>query len=484
MYFQVIFKFPLQKYNSNYSFKYLPSNTSHLKEIQDIIDLLESSIKHDGWDNITEWNIIKSGYDTEIDTYQKTITESHSWLSQYQAALIAQTGITTLKIKYTNVSGYFLEIPKSQIPKIPDNFIQRQTLVNAARFTTLELQEFESKLVEAQTHMAEKEYRVFQDIRERVLWKYKSLKNTSTKIGYTDFIASLSEVAYNRNYVCPKISDSHVLEISGWRHPVIESLEKDFVSNDLHLSHKDFIHVITGPNMGGKSTFLKQNALLVVMAHIWSFIPAREANISLTDKVFSRVWAHDNLFLGKSTFMVEMQEIAYILSNATKKSFIIIDEIGRGTSTYDGMSLAWAILRHIHDNLATKTLFATHYHEIIDESVSLKWVSNYSVAVWENEENLVFLRKIIPWGIKKSYWLEVASIAGIEKSIIKEAKNIAQKHQNNSTPKVIQQLSFSQTELDYLADPVYKILKDTDINGLTPIQSLNILANLKNLSEK
>lgn len=455
-----------------------------MKEIQDIITLLESSIKSDWWDNITQGNIIKIGYDAEIDQYQSTISESHKWLSEYQSMLITQTAITTLKVKYTNISGYFLEIPKSQIWKIPDNFIHRQTLVNAARFTTLELQEFESNLVEAQTYMAEKEYKVFQDIRNQVIGNYAVLKNASTQIWYTDFISSLSEVAYARNYTCPKMSESHVLDIVAWRHPIIESLEKDFVNNDLHLSYKDFIHVITGPNMWGKSTFLKQNALLVIMAHIWSFIPARESHIGLTDKVFSRVGAHDNLFLGKSTFMVEMQEIAFILSSATKKSFIIIDEIGRGTSTYDGMSLAWAILRHIHDTLWTKTLFATHYHEIIDESVSLKWVSNYSVAVWENEENLVFLRKIIPWGIKKSYWLEVASIAGIEKSIISEAKRIAKKHQNNTTPKIIQQLSLTQTGFDYSSDPLYKAMKDIDIDTLTPIKSLNILANLKNLSEK
>ena len=280
--------------------------------------------------------------------------------------------------------------------------------------------------------------------------------------------------------------ESGELKILGGRHPVVEKMEKNFISNDLNLNKKEYVHIITWPNMWGKSTFLRQNALIILMAHIGSFVPASEAQIPLTDRIFSRVWASDNLFLGQSTFMVEMQEVANILHNSTEKSFVIIDEVWRGTSTYDGMSLAWAILKENHDKIKARTLFATHYHELIDESKQLSWVRNFSVAVGENEENLVFLRKIIPGGIKKSFWLEVARIAGVSNGVISEAKNMLRSLEKTHLQTAQMSLwGLTQPEVQVVEKIVQKqseveeLLKQIDVNNLTPMEALNKLNELK-----
>jgi len=455
-----------------------------VKNIQAIVDILEASLDEETQKNITEGNIIKLWYDNQIDNYRVTIQDSHAWLSSYQAQLIKGTGINSLKIKYTNASWYFIEISKSQIWNITDDFIHKQTLVNASRYVTQDLSQFQGQLFEAQDTMAQREYEIFQQVRETVLDRYDEMKQVSKKTAYIDFLSSLWYVAYKNNYTCPKIESWYEYCITWWRHPVIESIESNFIDNDLELKNKDFVHVITWPNMWWKSTFLRQNALLVLMTHMWSYIPVKVANIGLTDKIFSRVWANDNLFLGKSTFMVEMQEVSHIVNSATDRSFIIIDEVWRGTSTYDGMSLAWWILKYIHDTLKAKTLFATHYHEIIDESQVLTKVSNYSVAVGENSDNLVFLRKVIPWGIKKSYGLEVAKLAGVKESIIREAKSMIERHQDSwkFTP---EQLSFtdwnpSDPHVSWLEDKIESL----EIDSLTPLEAFQILVEMKNITEK
>lgn len=450
-----------------------------MEHIQKVIDLLEHALDENSSQAITAGDIIKTGYNSEVDTYRKTVTQSHEWLSHYQSKISSQTGISSLKIKYTNVAGYFIEVPKSQVSLIPDEFIHKQTLVNASRYVTQELSDFQNLLLEAQGNMARKEYEVFQEVRETVLESFSDIKTLAESVSYIDFIASLASCAYSNNYVCPNVSNDYSCEITAGRHPVIETIEKEFVKNDMFLQKKDFLHIITGPNMWWKSTFLRQNALIILMAHIGSFVPACSANIGLVDKIFSRVWANDNLFLGKSTFMVEMQEVAYILHNATDKSFIIIDEVWRGTSTYDGMSLAWWILKYIHDRICAKTLFATHYHEIIDESQSLVCASNYSVAVWEENDTLVFLRKIIAGGIAKSYGLEVAKIAGIWKCVIDEAHSIIDKHQYSHTTWHQMTLDI-HPEKDSKSDMwlIDKILS-TDINTLTPIEALQFLSDVQ-----
>lgn len=452
-----------------------------MKNILEIIDLLEKSIKDFPSDSLTAWDIIKDGFDKKVDDYKNIIENANDWLVNYQSKVSSENNISNLKIKYTWQAWYFIEIPKSQDSKIPEYFIFKQSLVWASRYVTIELKEFEEKYLEAQNNKANREYEIFLDIREKILEKYLDIKNVSDITANIDFYASLSQVAYENNYVKPEISENYNLEIISWRHPVIEKTVTDFVSNDLFFDKKEFIHIITWPNMWWKSTFLRQNALIILMAHIWSFVPAKTANIPLTDKIFSRVWATDNLFLGQSTFMVEMQEVANILNNSTKNSFVIIDEVWRWTSTYDWLSLAWAILRENHDNIKAKTLFATHYHELIDESEILKWVKNFSVAVWENSQNLVFLRKIIPWWIKKSFWLEVAKLAWIWEKTLFEAKNMLKKLENNHTktfpPQLFSEENFLISEKE---NYIEKEIKNLDLNNFTPMQALNKLYELKN----
>lgn len=453
-----------------------------MENIKNIIDLIDIAIKEDAENNIMWWEIINDNFDEQVDHYRKLVNNSKDWLINYQSQLSETYQLSSLKIKYTSASWYFIEIPKSQVTKVPDLFVHKQTLVNASRFITQELKEFESEILDAEWKKAEREYELFLEVRDKILNGFNEIKEVSDKTAFIDFIASMWEVAYSNNFVKPEINKTYTFEVTWWRHIVIEQTEKDFISNDLCLTNNKYIHIITWPNMWWKSTFLRQNALIVLLAHIGSFVPARKAIIPITDKIFSRIWANDNLFLWQSTFMVEMQEIANILNNSTKNSFVIIDEVWRGTSTYDWMSLAWAILKENHDNIKAKTLFATHYHELIDESKNLAWVANFSVAVWENEENLVFLRKIIPWGIKKSFWLEVARIAGLSKSTIIEAKKMLKLLELEHSKISWTQLSLStEPIIEYIEkdSEVEKLLKKIDVNNLTPMEALNKISELK-----
>lgn len=457
-----------------------------MEDIVKIIDLLEKSIKENPQNSLTSWDIIAENYDSKVDEYNYLINNSKNWLIDYQNKLSIDNWLNNLRIKYTNASGYFIELPKSQSTKVPDTFIHKQTLVNASRYVTIELKEFEQKILEAESEKASREYELFLEIREQILLSYDSIKRASDLSSNIDFLSCLSYVAYENNYKKPDIHPSYDLEIICWRHPIIEKTSIDFISNNLILNSKQFVHIITWPNMWWKSTFLRQNALILLMSHIWSFVPVSKAKIPLTDKIFSRIWANDNLFLWQSTFMVEMQEVANILNNSTKNSFVIIDEVGRWTSTYDGMSLAWSILKENHDNIKAKTLFATHYHELIDESKNLKWVWNFSVAVWENDENLVFLRKIVPWWIKKSFWLEVAKIAWLSSSTITEAKKMLKKLELEHSRVFWNQLTlWSEKVVEIVEKEVYRDseveqeLKKIDVNNLTPMQALSKLNELK-----
>jgi len=458
-----------------------------MQKIKNIIELIEKSIKDDPELLLTNWNIIKDKYDSKVDEYRQILNNSKDWLTGYQAKLMQETWITNLKIKFTNISWYFIEIPKSQVSKINNDFIHKQTLVNASRYITQKLQEFQDKFNEAQNFLSQREYELFLEIRAEILNNYKEIKDLSDKTAFLDFCVSGASCAYQNNYTKPEITKNYNLSIKNARHPVVEQIEDEFISNDLELNKKSFSHIITWPNMGGKSTFLRQNALIILMAHIWYFVPAKKAEIPLTDKIFSRVGASDNLYFWQSTFMVEMQEVANILNNATKNSFIIIDEIWRWTSTFDWMSLAWAILKEIHDRIQAKTLFATHYHELVDEAKNLKNVDNFSVAVWENNWNLIFLRKIIPWWAKKSFWIEVAKLAWLNQNVLNEAKNMLKKLENHSFSN--SQLSLwiaEEQEIKIVEKVIYKKsnieekLENININNLTPIEALNLLSKLKN----
>lgn len=454
-----------------------------LEDIKNIIELLEKSIKENPENSLTAWEIIADNYDEKVDEYRNLINNSKDWLTSYQAKLAKETGINSLKIKYTNISWYFIEIQKSQLNKVPQYFILKQTLVNASRYFTIELKEFEEKFVEAEKEKSNREYELFLDIREKILNNYWTIKGFAHKVSNIDFLASLAQVAYENNFIKPEISDKYDLKITAWKHPVIMQNASDFISNNLTLTSEKYMHIITWPNMWWKSTFLRQNALIILLSHIWSYVPASEAIIPVTDKIFSRIWANDNLYLWQSTFMVEMQEVANILNNSTKNSFVIIDEVWRWTSTFDGMSLAWAILKENHDKIKAKTLFATHFHELVDESKKLKWVENFSVAVWENNESLVFLRKIIPGGIKKSFWLEVAKVAWLWDSVINEARNMLNLLEKEHNSTFWNQLTlWTQTIIEYRdkESEIENDLKKLDVNNLTPLQALEKLAELRN----
>ncbi len=456
-----------------------------MEEIKKIIDLIDKAIDLEPGNNITEGNIIAFWYDEVVDKYKSIISTSKDWLVWYQADLVKQTWISTLKIKFTWSLWYFIELPKSQINNVLNNFIHKQTLINAGRFVTEELIEFQTKLFEAENNLYKREYEIFLEVREKILDSFWNIKKLSEDTAFIDYTVCLTEVAYYNNFVCPTMTNSYDLKIENWRHPVIEKQVDEFISNDLILKNNDFVHIITWPNMWWKSTFLRQNALIILLAHLWSFIPAKKASIPITDKIFSRVWASDNLFLWSSTFMVEMQEVANILNNSTKNSFVIIDEVWRWTSTYDWMSIAWAILKENHEKIKAKTLFATHYHELIDESKSLSWVSNYSVAVWENEENLVFLRKIIAWGIKKSFWIEVAALAWLSDWVLDEAKKMLKllelEHNKISGNQLSIWINNIEKQIEYIEkkSEIEEEIKKLDLNSLSPLDALNKLNELK-----
>lgn len=455
-----------------------------MKEIIKLIDILERSIKDDPNNLITWGDIIKENYDGKVDEFRNVINNSKDWLLNYQVELQKVTNISNLKIKFTNVLWYFIEVSKLHLAKIPEDFTHKQTLINVSRFTTSELVDFQEKLVTWESLLFEREYELFLKIREDILLSFNEIKKVSKKVAWIDFQTSLSKVAYKNNYSKPDITKDYWLTIVWWRHPVIEQNTDDFIHNNLSLSKIDYVHVITWPNMWWKSTFLRQNALIILLAHIWSYVPCIKSTIPITDKIFSRIWAQDNLYLWQSTFMVEMQEVANILNNSTKSSFVIIDEVWRWTSTYDWMSLAWAILKTNHDKIKAKTLFATHYHELVDKAWMLKWVSNYSVAVWENDDNLIFLRKIIPWSIKKSYWIDVAKIAGLWDNVIGIAREMLLELEQEHWKWKINQLSLldsgiKMTKVKKKENIIEKELKLINLDELSPISALNKLHELK-----
>ncbi|MBW7954979.1 DNA mismatch repair protein MutS [Candidatus Gracilibacteria bacterium] len=453
-----------------------------MQDLKDIISLIENSISQDSQNLLTMGGIIKNGFDREVDELRDFINNSNEWLNNYNEKLIDKTSISSLKIKYTTQNGYFIEIPLSQKDKAIDEFRLITTLVNNLRYTTQELDEFNKKISSAESILYKKEYDIFKEVSSQILKSFNEIKSHSNIITKIDFITNLSFVALENNYSKPEITQNQELKIVSGRHPIVEKLEKNFISNELFLDSKNYINIISGPNMGGKSTYLRQNALIILLSHTGSFVPAKSAKIPITDKIFSRIGASDNQVLGSSTFMVEMQEVSNILSNATSKSFVIIDEVGRGTSTYDGMSLAWAILKELNDKIKCKTLLSTHYHELIGESKKLSGVKNFSVAISENDDNIIFLRKVVPGGISRSYGLEVAKLAGLPKNVLDEAKDFLKKFENH---KNFSQLSLGNLEVIEHEKIVYKEnkalekLKKIDVNTLTPIEALNILSELK-----
>lgn len=454
----------------------------NLDEQIDLVHYLEHVIEEEPPAIITEGNMIKNGFNKELDELRSISTNAKDWISKMQQQEIKRTGINTLKVKYNRVFGYYIEISKANLNSVPADYIRKQTLVNAERFITPELKEYEEKVLGAEEKIKKLEQDLFFEARQETIKYFPQIQNTADLVAELDALLGFAILAVKENYSRPEIVPKKIIEIKDGRHPVIEKFSgESFVPNDVYLDHETHeLILLTGPNMSGKSSYLRQVALIVLLAQIGSFVPAAEAKIGLVDRIFTRVGAADNLIRGRSTFMVEMQEAANILNNATKKSLIILDELGRGTSTYDGVGIAWAIVEYIHNNIGACTLFATHYHELIEVIENLKKAQNYSVAVTEDNGKVVFLRKVLKGGVNKSYGIEVAKLAGLPPEIIDRANEVLIKLENDREVDVVR--NSQQAEMLFLQkaeSEIEKDVKNLDLDNLTPLEALQQLVEFK-----
>ena len=474
---------------SNTNSDMLSSLYKNLDELKDIFELIDSAIVEEPPIAITEGGIIKLGYNEEVDTYRKATTEGKTWLIELEAKEKQLTGIKNLKVGYNKIFGYYIEVSKSNLNMVPDRYVRKQTLANGERFITEELKNLESQILGAQEKLVGLEYSIFIEIRNKISKQIERIQQTANIISIIDVLTSFAEISSDYNYVMPIVDESGEIDIKEGRHPVIEKMlpKNEFVANDTYLNNdEDRFSIITGPNMAGKSTYMRQVALITIMAQIGCFVPASYAKIGIVDKVFTRVGASDDLSMGQSTFMVEMSEVATILKNATKNSLVILDEIGRGTSTYDGLAIAWAVVEYMSnkEKIGCKTLFATHYHELTELENKIEGVKNYSVAVKEKGENVIFLRKIVKGGTDESYGIHVAKLAGVPQTIIKRSNEILRtlerKVKINSEPKENKKIVSGQLDMyNYkLADIAHELDK-INLNELTPIDALNILVKIK-----
>ena len=402
---------------------------NELDELKDVYELIEKAIVEEPPISVKEGGLIKLGYNSEIDEYKTATIDGKKWIIELEAREKESTGIKNLKVGYNKVFGYFIEVTKSYLSQVPQRYIRKQTLAGGERYITEELKELEEKTLGAQEKLIDLEYKVFQEIRGKIASQIQRIQKTANIVSILDVLTSFATVANDLNYVMPIVDDSGEIDIKNGRHPVIEKMlpSGSFIENDTYLNKEsDRLSIITGPNMAGKSTYMRQVALITLMAQIGSFVPATSARIGVVDKIFTRVGASDDLSMGQSTFMVEMMEVANILKEATNNSLVILDEIGRGTSTYDGLSIAWAVAEYISDKekCGAKTLFATHYHELIGLEDELEGVKNYSIAVKEKGEDIIFLRKIVEGGTDESYGIHVAKLAGVPQEVGKKANEI------------------------------------------------------------
>ena len=471
--------------------KMLKNLYEELDELKDIYELINSAIVEEPPITIKEGGIIKLGYNSEIDEYKEATINGKKWIVELEATEKEKTGIKNLKVGYNKVFGYFLEVTKSYLSQVPDYYIRKQTLANAERYITEDLKNLEEKTLGAQDKLIDLEYKVFQDIRTKIASQIQRIQTAASIVSTLDVLCSFATVAMDLNYCMPIVDNSGEINIKDGRHPVIEKMLSagEFIENDTYLNKDaDRLSIITGPNMAGKSTYMRQVALITLMAQIGSFVPASYAKIGVVDKIFTRVGASDDLSMGQSTFMVEMMEVANILKEATNNSLVILDEIGRGTSTYDGLSIAWAVAEYIanKEKCGAKTLFATHYHELTELENRLEGVKNYSIAVKEKGEDVIFLRKIVKGGTDESYGIHVAKLAGVPKDVLKSANDILKGLERKSIlinkakekedkKQVAGQLDMYNYKLADIAHELDKI----NINELTPIDALNILVKLK-----
>ena len=474
--------------------------------LEDLCTLVKDAIREEPPIAMKEGNIIRDGYNEEVDKLRRAKSDGKEWLAKLENDEREKTGIKNLRIKYNKVFGYYLEVTNSYKDMVPDYYTRKQTLANAERYITPELKELEDMILGAEDKLYALEYEIYSQVRDTIAGEVERIQKTAKAVAALDAFASLAVVAERNNYTRPKINEKGIINIKDGRHPVVERMIPNdmFIANDTYLDDKKHrISIITGPNMAGKSTYMRQTALIALMAQIGSFVPAKSANIGLSDRIFTRVGASDDLASGQSTFMVEMTEVANILRNATSKSLLILDEIGRGTSTFDGLSIAWAVVEYISDSrlLGAKTLFATHYHELTELEGKISNVNNYCIAVKEKGDDIVFLRKIVKGGADKSYGIQVAKLAGVPDLVIERAKEIVEElsdedvtakvseiavreRSEKKRPKVkkydevdIAQMSLFDTVKD---DDVLEELKNLDVGNMTPIDALNTIYRLQN----
>ena len=481
----------LKKVLQNCKQDYLKELYENLDELQDIYELIEKSIVDDPPMTVKDGGIIKLGYNEEIDKLKTATTDGKKWIIELEAEEKEKTGIKNLKVGFNKVFGYFIEVTKSNLNQVPERYIRKQTLTNAERYITEELKNLENQILGAEEKVINLEYNAFTEIREEIAKNIKRLQKTSNVVATIDVLTSFATVAEDMNYCMPTVNNQGIIDIKNGRHPVIEKIlgAGAFVENDTYLDEGDNrLSIITGPNMAGKSTYMRQVALITLMAQVGSFVPAQSANIGVVDKIFTRVGASDDLSMGQSTFMVEMMEVATILKEATKNSLVILDEIGRGTSTYDGLSIAWAVADFIanKEKCGAKTLFATHYHELTELEEKLEGVKNYSIAVKEKGEDIIFLRKIVRGGTDESYGIHVAKLAGVPKVVTSKADEILRglERKNILTGKKEEKKDKKQVEGQFdmfnykLAEFAHELDK-VNLNELTPIDALNTLVRIK-----
>ena len=492
---------PIKNILSGFNSSLLKKLAEEIDPMEDLRDLLEAAIDEDAPASVHDAGILKDGFDEEADKLRKAKTDGKQWLSDLEAKERERTGISKLKIKYNKVFGYFIEVSNAYKDSVPDDYIRKQTLVNGERFYTTELKELENTILGAQDKLVSLEHEIFDQILEKLNDSAIRIQKTAEAISLLDVLASVSDVSQKNHYVRPHINENGVIDIKGGRHPVVEKMIPDgsFIANDTYLDDEDFsTAIITGPNMAGKSTYMRQTALIVLMAQCGFFVPADSADIGICDRIFTRVGASDDLASGQSTFMVEMNEVANILKNATKKSLVILDEIGRGTSTFDGLSIAQAVVEYVtdKDKIGAKTLFATHYHELTSLEGRLPGVHNYCVAVKEEGKDVTFLRKIVPGEADRSYGIEVAKLAGVPAPVLRRARNISKKleredFENKASSKkadenIEGQISFAdifkepeEPKDDGRKDEFVNEIKSIDVNSMTPIEAMNKLFELK-----
>ena len=508
---------PVAALLKDFNAKRLQELESRTDPLEDVCGWIREAIQDDPPVTVREGNIIREGYNEQVDQYRRASTEGRSWLADLEEKEREKTGIKSLKIRFNKVFGYYFEVTKSFLSQVPEYFVRKQTLTNAERFTTDELKQLEETILGAEDRLLQLEYDLFSELRAKVAGEVKRIQETARAVAETDVLASLADVAERYDYVCPSINENGLISIKDGRHPVVERMisHGGFIANDTVLDGKENrISVITGPNMAGKSTYMRQTALIVLMAHIGSFVPAAEADISICDRIFTRVGASDDLASGQSTFMVEMTEVANILRNATNHSLIILDEIGRGTSTFDGLSIAWAVVEFLSGPklVGAKTLFATHYHELTELEGTIKGVQNYCIAVKEQGEDIVFLRKIVKGGADKSYGIQVARLAGVPQPVIDRAKELAAelsgadiavrareaaqavsrkgRRARDTGEDAVREVQLSlfdapAPEASPKLEKAAEEIRDADLSRMTPIDALNLLYRIqKELKEE